>query len=112
VEWPFRILKRVFGYPKVRYRSIVKNRHRHLAAFALVNLYRHRKKLSGMITPQLIPLGRSVSGDRETAFGEAKRGRIIHIYPSLCRPRRKLSPGERRPRYGAQKRWVNQSFRS
>jgi hypothetical protein len=73
VEWPFRILKRVFGYPKVRYRSIVKNRHRHLAAFALVNLYRHRKKLSGMITPQLIPLGRSVPGGQGNRIKKRRR---------------------------------------
>jgi len=53
VEWPFRILKRVFGYTKVRYRGIVKNHHWHLAAFALVNLYQHRKRL----IPQLAPLG-------------------------------------------------------
>ena len=45
VEWPFRILKRVFGYTKVRYRGIVKNHHWHLAAFALVNLYVNRKRL-------------------------------------------------------------------
>ena len=31
VEWPFRILKRVFGYIKLRYRGIVKNHHWHLA---------------------------------------------------------------------------------
>jgi IS5 family transposase len=49
VEWPFRILKRVFGYTKVRYRGMVKNHHWHLAAFALVNLYQHRKRL--------VPLG-------------------------------------------------------
>jgi len=30
VEWPFRILKRVFGYTKVRYRGLVKNQHWHL----------------------------------------------------------------------------------
>ncbi len=35
VEWPFRILKRVFGYTKARYRGIVKNHHWYLAAFAL-----------------------------------------------------------------------------
>jgi IS5 family transposase len=46
VEWPFRILKRVFGYTKVRYRGMVKNHHWHLAAFALVNLYQHRKRLA------------------------------------------------------------------
>ena len=45
VEWPFRILKRVFGYTKVRYRGIAKNHHWHLAGFALVNLYLHRKRL-------------------------------------------------------------------
>ncbi len=45
VEWPFRILKRVFGYTRVRYRGIVKNHHWHLAAFALVNLYQHRNRL-------------------------------------------------------------------
>jgi IS5 family transposase len=43
VEWPFRILKRVFGYTKVRYRGILKNHHWHLTAFALVN---HRKRLA------------------------------------------------------------------
>jgi len=53
VEWPFRILKRVFGYTKVRYRGIVKNHHWHLAAFAMVNLYQHRKRL----TRKLAPLG-------------------------------------------------------
>jgi IS5 family transposase len=45
VEWPFRILKRIFGYTKVRYRGIAKNYHWHLAAFALINLYQHRKRL-------------------------------------------------------------------
>jgi IS5 family transposase len=46
VEHPFRILKRVFGFVKVRFRGLKKN-HDHLcAAFALVNLYRHRKRLA------------------------------------------------------------------
>jgi transposase, IS5 family len=45
VEHPFRILKRVFGFGKVRFRGLKKN-HDHLcAAFALVNLYMHRKRL-------------------------------------------------------------------
>ena len=44
-EWPFRILKRIFGYPKVRYRGLKKNHEWLLAAFALVNLYQHRKRL-------------------------------------------------------------------
>ncbi|HEY6253693.1 MAG TPA: IS5 family transposase [Candidatus Angelobacter sp.] len=45
VEWPFRILKRVFGYTKVRYRGIAKNHQWHLVAFALVNIYVNRKRL-------------------------------------------------------------------
>jgi len=46
VEHPFRILKRVFGFMKVRFRGLKKN-HDHLcAAFALVNLYMHRKRLA------------------------------------------------------------------
>jgi len=45
VEHVFRILKRVFGFDKVRYRGIAKNHHRLCANFALVNLYLHRKRL-------------------------------------------------------------------
>lgn len=45
VEHVFRILKRVFGFDKVRYRGIAKNHHRLCANFALINLYLHRKRL-------------------------------------------------------------------
>jgi IS5 family transposase len=45
VEWPFRILKRIFGFTKVRYRGLKKNHEWLLAAFALVNLYQHRMRL-------------------------------------------------------------------
>ena len=46
VQHPFRILKRVFGFVKVRFRGLKKN-HDHLcAAFALVNLYHHRRRLA------------------------------------------------------------------
>ena len=39
------ILKRIFGYTKVRYRGLKKNHEWLLAAFALVNLYQHRYRL-------------------------------------------------------------------
>ena len=45
VEHPFRILKRIFGFEKARYRGIKKNHHRLCASFALVNLYLHRRRL-------------------------------------------------------------------
>ena len=46
VEHPFRILKRVFGFTKVRYRGIWKNHQWLCAAFALVNPYQHRNRLA------------------------------------------------------------------
>ena len=46
VEHVFHILKRVFGFDKVRCRDIAKNHHRLCANFALVNLYMHRKRLA------------------------------------------------------------------
>jgi IS5 family transposase len=46
VEHPFRILKRVFGCVKVRFRGLKKNHDYLCAAFALVNLYMHRKRLA------------------------------------------------------------------
>ena len=46
VEHPFRILKRIFGLDKVRYRGLAKNHLRLCANFALVNLYLHRKRLA------------------------------------------------------------------
>jgi IS5 family transposase len=46
VEWPFRILKRVFGFTKVRYRGLKKNHEWLCAAFALANLYLKRKRLA------------------------------------------------------------------
>jgi len=54
VEWPFRILKRVFNYTKVRYRGLKKNHEWLLTAFALVNLYQHRKRLVpiGVVSPE------------------------------------------------------------
>ena len=46
VEHPFRILKRNFGFTKVRYRGLWKNHQWLCAAFALVNLYQHRNRLA------------------------------------------------------------------
>jgi IS5 family transposase len=46
VEWCFRILKRVFGFTKVRYRGLRKNHEWLCAAFALINLYQNRNRLA------------------------------------------------------------------
>jgi transposase, IS5 family len=45
VEHVFHVLKRIFGFEKVRYRGIAKNGHRLCVNFALVNLYLSRRQL-------------------------------------------------------------------
>jgi len=44
-EFPFRILKRQFGFSKVRYRGLFKNTHALKTQFALGNLYQVRRSL-------------------------------------------------------------------
>jgi transposase, IS5 family len=45
VEHPIGVIKRVFGFTKVRYRGLRKNRHRLVVASALANLFMMRKRL-------------------------------------------------------------------
>src|SRR5271168_4995724 len=49
VEHVFRVMKRQFGFDRVRYKGLAKNANRMFACFALVNLYLTRKRL--------VPLG-------------------------------------------------------
>ena len=46
VEHPFRVLKRQFGYSKVRYRGLVKNTAQIITLFALSNLWMARHQLA------------------------------------------------------------------
>ena len=45
VEHPFRVLKRQFGYTKVRFKGLAKNTAQLRVLFALVNLWLARKRL-------------------------------------------------------------------
>ena len=45
VEHPFRVIKRQFGYTKVRFRGLAKNTAQQVTLFALSNLWMVRKKL-------------------------------------------------------------------
>jgi IS5 family transposase len=45
VEHPIGVIKRVFGFTKVCYRGLAKNRHRLVVACALANLFMLRKRL-------------------------------------------------------------------
>ena len=47
VEHPFRVLKRQFGFVKVRYRGLKKNTAQIFTLFALSNLWMARGKLMG-----------------------------------------------------------------
>ncbi|MEO4016692.1 IS5 family transposase [Pseudomonas rossensis] len=48
VEHPFRVIKRQFGYVKVRFRGLMKNTAQLTTLFALSNLWMARKQLVGM----------------------------------------------------------------
>lgn len=48
VEHPFRVLKRQFGYQKVRFKGLAKNTAQIVTLFALTNLWLVRKKLLAM----------------------------------------------------------------
>ncbi len=54
VEHPFRVLKRQFGYVKVRYRGLKKNTAQITTLFALSNLWmaRHRLEAKAQVRPQ------------------------------------------------------------
>ncbi len=56
VEWPFRVLKRVFGFTRVRYRGLKKNHEWLCAAFAAVHIYQHRRRLA-KVNLQMAPQG-------------------------------------------------------
>lgn len=45
VEHPFRVLKRQFGYAKVRYKGLAKKGAQDTTLFALVNLWMARRTL-------------------------------------------------------------------
>ena len=45
VEHPFRVLKRQFGFTKVRYRGLAKNTAQIVTLFALSNLWIARRQL-------------------------------------------------------------------
>jgi IS5 family transposase len=45
VEHPFRVIKRQFGYTKVRFRGLVKNTAQMVTLFALSNLWMARRYL-------------------------------------------------------------------
>ena len=51
VEHPFRPLKNLFGFAKVRYRGLVKNANRAFALLALINLDKWGVPLTGEVRP-------------------------------------------------------------
>ncbi|RKT20468.1 IS4 family transposase [Paraburkholderia sp. RAU2J] len=51
VEHVFAVVKRLWGFTKVRYRGLAKNAHRAFVALALANVYLSRKKLMAPVRP-------------------------------------------------------------
>jgi transposase, IS5 family len=51
VEHPFLVLKRLWGFAKVRYRGLVKNANRVFTALAMVNLYLAARRAPAVVRP-------------------------------------------------------------
>jgi IS5 family transposase len=51
VEHPFLILKRLWGFAKVRYRGLAKNANRAFAMLAAINILKHGRPLTGEVRP-------------------------------------------------------------
>ena len=51
VEHPFLVLKRLWGFAKVRYRGLVKNANRTFTAMAMVNLFLAARRIPGLVHP-------------------------------------------------------------
>lgn len=51
VEHPFLVIKRLWGFAKVRYRGLAKNANRAYAMLAMVNLLKWGKPLTGQVRP-------------------------------------------------------------
>lgn len=51
VEHVFAVVKRLWGFTKVRYRGLVKNANRAFTALALANFYLARRRLTGEVRP-------------------------------------------------------------
>ena len=51
VEHPFLMLKRIWGFAKVRYRGLAKNANRAFAMLAMINLSKWGSPLTGEVRP-------------------------------------------------------------
>lgn len=51
VEHPFHVLKRLWGFAKVRYRGLAKNANRAFTALAMVNLYMAARRVPALLRP-------------------------------------------------------------
>ncbi len=67
VEHPFRVIKRQFGYTKVRYRGLAKNTAQVQTLFALSNLW--------MVRRHLLPA-------RDNAGGSQNRQNVAKSHPT------------------------------
>jgi hypothetical protein len=78
IEHAIRVIKRVFGFAKVRYRGLSKNLHRLLVACALANLFMARRQLLRCQPAQCV----------RNQTGKPCR----HRYAASTRPNRPVSP--------------------
>jgi len=91
VEHSIGIIKRVFGFAKVRYRGLKKNTHRLLVTCALANLFVARRHAlrQGVDYPQCVSTHinkRTLPRQRAVTHPIARR-RIFYVHSSCADPR-------------------------
>lgn len=72
VEHPFRVVKRQFGFVKVRYRGLAKNTGKIVTLFALTNLWRH----GAIVMPLMVRCAREREMQRRTSAFHGQRSKI------------------------------------
>jgi IS5 family transposase len=80
VEHPIHVIKRVFGFVKVRYKGLAKNANRLFVACALANLYRVRRQLLRTQGAQVCPV------NQKWAQGASLRRQNHPVSASLLDP--------------------------
>jgi hypothetical protein len=81
----FGVIKRLWGFSKVRYRALAKNATRSFVALALANNFLARRTLYRQVRPQRPPSGPMARGEAEKASTSSAMRLVSALQQSKCR---------------------------
>ena len=79
VEHPFRVVKRQFGFVKVRYRGLAKNAGQIVTLFALTNLWLARKRLLPLVG-EVCPFSMKCRGKPLYFMESGRKSSVFHVF--------------------------------